>query len=135
LSLKLDGEATTRGQLDNYALLQELGAKYPADFLKMFQDLRWTQDPDAVTYIKDETLMAANLQKKLVAENRTKSLLTAKVKPEIIENPCDFKKISQQMKEKQERIVANLKKINAFQFLQSWLKVRSRPAVLMFREW
>jgi len=121
-----DCEATTSGQLGNAALIQELGAKYPGDFQKMFQDLRWMQDPDAVTYIKDETLMAENLHKKVqTAAVRTKSLTATGIKPVIAENKYDFKKISRQMREKEERIVANLKKVNAFVKMGSYAWVVS----------
>lgn len=39
------------GQLDNYVLLQTLGAVYPLEYLAMFTDLRWINDPGALTYI------------------------------------------------------------------------------------
>ncbi len=39
------------GQLDNYVLLQTLGAVYPQEYLAMFTDLRWINDPGALTYI------------------------------------------------------------------------------------
>lgn|GEM_PF-1142341 len=46
-----DPEAQRRGQLDNAELLQVLSALYPSQFFPMFNDLRWTDDPDALTYI------------------------------------------------------------------------------------
>jgi penicillin amidase len=39
------------GQLDNYTLLQTLAAVYPAEYGAMFTDLRWINDPSALTYI------------------------------------------------------------------------------------
>ncbi len=48
-------------QLDNGTLLQELAAKFPADFPGMFEDLRWLNDPDALTYIPDADLAATPL--------------------------------------------------------------------------
>jgi penicillin amidase len=39
------------GQLDNYVLLQTLAAVYPQEYLAMFTDLRWINDPGALTYI------------------------------------------------------------------------------------
>lgn len=48
----------SHGQLDNAQLLNELMAKYPADFMTMFGDLRWTNDPDALTYIPDDAAQA-----------------------------------------------------------------------------
>lgn len=40
------------GQLDNYILMQTLAAVYPAEYLAMFTDLRWINDPGALTYIQ-----------------------------------------------------------------------------------
>ncbi len=41
-----DPDALDTGQIDNAALYQDLGPV-------MFQDLRWTNDPEAQTYIVD----------------------------------------------------------------------------------
>ncbi len=46
-----DPEALNTGQLDNYALVQTLAAVYPAEYLAMFSDLRWLNDPSAQTMI------------------------------------------------------------------------------------
>ena len=51
LQRNFDGESLSTGQLDNAAMLQELAATYPTDYLAMFSDLRWVNDPDAVTYV------------------------------------------------------------------------------------
>ena len=48
---KFDCEATSRGQLDNAVLMQKLRAKFPASAMAMFHDLRWVNDPRALTYI------------------------------------------------------------------------------------
>ncbi len=50
---QFDPEATDTGQLDNAALLQELGAAFPSQYQGMFADLRWINDPAAQTYIPD----------------------------------------------------------------------------------
>jgi penicillin amidase len=57
LQRNFDGEALSTGQLDNAALYQELAAKWPADSAAMFHDLRWVNDPDAVTYIPPATAL------------------------------------------------------------------------------
>ncbi len=44
-------EVLGRGQLDNAVLAQTLGAVYGLEGLAMFQDLRWFNDPSALTYI------------------------------------------------------------------------------------
>jgi penicillin amidase len=51
LQRNFDPEALATGQLDNAALLQELAASYPSEYLAMFSDLRWLNDPEAVTMI------------------------------------------------------------------------------------
>jgi len=50
-----DPEALDMGQVENAALLQALGAVYPADYQAMFADLRWINDPAAQTMIPEET--------------------------------------------------------------------------------
>ena len=46
-----DFAANNFGQLDNYTLFQTLAAVYPEEYLAMFSDLRWINDPAALTYI------------------------------------------------------------------------------------
>jgi len=47
-----DPEAQTQGQIDNAALYQGLVTTYgTTDGPRMFEDLRWVNDPDALTYI------------------------------------------------------------------------------------
>ena len=54
-----DFASNNLGQLDNYVLLQTLNAVYPAEYLAMFSDLRWVNDPGALTYIQVDTPNAA----------------------------------------------------------------------------
>jgi penicillin amidase len=51
LQRNFDPEAFETGQLDNYVLFQTLAAVYPTQYLAMFQDLRWLNDPSAQTMI------------------------------------------------------------------------------------
>jgi penicillin amidase len=46
-----DGEAQGQGQLENGILAQTLAAAYGAEGLAMFADLRWINDPSALTMI------------------------------------------------------------------------------------
>lgn len=48
-----DPEAQKLGQLDNADLIQTLAGMYPDQnqYVTMFNDLRWANDPDALTYI------------------------------------------------------------------------------------
>ncbi|MEA3333268.1 MAG: penicillin acylase family protein, partial [Pseudomonadota bacterium] len=121
-----DCEATGQGQLDNFALYQGLAARFPADFQMMFQDLRWTDDPDAVTYIADETMMASTLPKNSLQPTKS-TKATATIQPQLknIQTSHDFKKIAAEMKETREEIVANLKEINAYVKMGSYAWVLS----------
>ena len=57
-----DCEAQTQGQIDNAALYQGLMAAYGgAQGTAMFEDLRWVNDPDALTYIP-KPLMVSRAQ-------------------------------------------------------------------------
>ncbi|MCD6292432.1 MAG: penicillin acylase family protein, partial [Deltaproteobacteria bacterium] len=120
-----DGEGTTHGQIDNYALYQTLAAKYPADFQMMFQDLRWMDDPDAVTYIVDETQMASSEKKKVIKTATLKKTMPTSAGKKLVANSPNFKKIAHDMRQKQETIVANLKKINAYVKMGSYAWVVS----------
>jgi penicillin G amidase len=51
LQHNFDGEGSGTGELDNAVLLQTLASSFPADAINMFNDLRWLDDPQAVTYI------------------------------------------------------------------------------------
>ena len=51
LQRQFDPEALETGQLDNYALFQTWAAVFPADYLYMFTDIRWINDPSAQTMI------------------------------------------------------------------------------------
>ncbi|MBN2430839.1 MAG: penicillin acylase family protein [Acidobacteria bacterium] len=49
-----DSEASLTTQVENTVLLQELASRFPADYLLMFNDLRWFNDPDALTILPGE---------------------------------------------------------------------------------
>ncbi len=51
LQREFDPEALEQGQLVNAYLAQALQAQYGQQGLAMFQDLRWINDPEALTYI------------------------------------------------------------------------------------
>ncbi len=54
-----DPEAlSATAQLDNYGLFQTWAAVYPTEFLAMFSDLRWLNDPSAQTMIPGEPKQA-----------------------------------------------------------------------------
>lgn len=51
LQREFDPEAMNIGQLENYALLGALEENYGQTGLAMFSDMRWLNDPEALTYI------------------------------------------------------------------------------------
>jgi len=54
-----DWVSENAGQLENYALVQTLGAVYGLEGQAMFGDLRWVNDPTAQTYIPSNGTKAA----------------------------------------------------------------------------
>jgi penicillin amidase len=104
-----DPEAQTSGQISNAALYQGLVAAYgPTQGPRMFEDLRWLNDPDALTYIPKplRTSMAIGLQES-----------TEEMQSPPMENPPslpDMREVAQRMAEERSEIDENLKKINAY---------------------
>ena len=101
-----DPEAQEMGQIDNAALYQGLVAAYGVtQGPRMFEDLRWLNDYDALTYIP-KPIKVSKAQK---STERTLSPL--------MENPPSFpdlREVAKSMAERQSRIDENLKKINAY---------------------
>ena len=65
LQRQFDPEALAMGQLNNYVLFQTLAAVYPTQYLAMFSDLRWLNDPSAQTMIPPPAAAA----KRMVADS------------------------------------------------------------------
>ncbi len=128
-----DGEATGQGQIDNIGLFQELGATFPADYQVMFQDLRWQDDPDAVTYIAEDAEPQTALNQKNKTPATAGQLVPANQianysSPDLLnkfDSTCDFQEIADQMQQTNDQIVANLKKINAYVKIGSYAWVVS----------
>lgn len=106
MSRNFDCEGQKTGQIDNAALYQGLVAAYGAtQGTQMFEDLRWVNDPDALTYIP-KPIKVSRAQK---SGERTLSPL--------MENPPSFPDLraaAKNMAEMQAQIDENLKKINAY---------------------
>jgi penicillin amidase len=109
LMRNFDPEAQTQGQINNAALYQGLVTRYGAvQGTRMFEDLRWINDPDALTYISKplRTSMAIGLQES-----------TAGIRSPLMENPPSFPdmgEVAKSMAEQRSEIDENLKKINAY---------------------
>lgn len=59
LQREFDPEAHKNFQVDNMKLFSALAIAYPQTFMNMFDDLRWKNDPNALTYIPFLQLPAA----------------------------------------------------------------------------
>ncbi len=113
-----DVEAQKMGQIDNAALYQGLMTLYPTTGAGMFEDLRWINDPDALTYIPGDIAPF---------ESKEAALST------LMENPPSFPDVSglaKSMAEMRSRIDENLKKINAYVKMGSyaWTVAGSKTA-------
>ncbi len=113
-----DVEAQKMGQIDNAALYQGLMTLYPTTGAGMFEDLRWINDPDALTYIPGRIVPL---------ESREKAL------SQLMENFPSFPDVSsvaKSMAEMRSRIDENLKKINAYVKMGSyaWTVAGSKTA-------
>ena len=101
-----DCEAQTQGQIDNAALYQGLVTIYgTTDGPRMFEDLRWVNDPDALTYIP-KPIKVSKAQKS-----------TVETQTSLMKNPPSFPDlagVAKSMADTRSQIDENLKKINAY---------------------
>ncbi len=99
-----DPQALRTGQIDNSALYQGLVAVYGAgNGARMFEDLRWLNDPDALTYIHKPIRVPL-------------AVPTEPAPTPLMLNPPSFpdlREVARRMSETQKEIDENLKKINA----------------------
>ncbi|HHQ47638.1 MAG TPA: penicillin acylase family protein, partial [Acidobacteria bacterium] len=102
-----EGRGVT-GQLDNAVLLQTFAQVYPNDYLAMFSDLRWRNDPAALTYIHDEKEEASNPIPKVTASSMP-----------------DLRAAATRIKSRHDRRIVDLKRINAFTKMGSYAWVVS----------
>ncbi len=99
-----DSEAYRMGQIDNAAIYKDLMEKFPNDFQGMFDDLRWVNDPDALTYIEGSGTTAPTLMK--VADQSL-------VKERAQDIP-DLRQAAKNMNRTYNNVLENLKKVNAY---------------------
>ena len=106
MSRNFDCEGQKTGQIDNAALYQGLVAIYGAtQGTRMFEDLRWVNDPDALTYIP-----------KPIKVSRAQKSGERALSP-LMENPPSFpdlREVAKSIAETRSQIDENLKKINAY---------------------
>jgi penicillin G amidase len=119
LQRSFDPEALGQTQIDNASLFQTLLTEFP-EGLEMFEDLRWINDPDALTYIPEE-------------ETATSGLMKMGSRPLFKKThafPANFGKAAKKMAKVRQNVVKNLKKINAFVKMGSyaWTVAGSKTA-------
>lgn len=102
LQRNFDSEALNLTQIENAALYQKLVTSFGYEAgSDMFEDLRWTNDPDAQTVIDSSST---------VSMKKTES---SPLKVKRASTP-DFKKVAVNMTKNRDRVVNQLKKINAY---------------------
>ncbi len=110
LQRNFDGTALSQTEVRNAALYQELKEAFPDDYTGMFEDLRWLNDPDALTYIPPDAGPASS---RMTMEGLPRS------RGEAGEFP-DLRGVASKMSEMQNRVVERLKSINAYVKLGSY---------------
>lgn len=103
LQRNFDPEAYGTFQIENMALYGALAAAFPASFQGMFDDMRWINDPDALTYIPPVVGTSASPTK---AE---KTLISEQPAADV----PDFGEAAKKIAKMQKDIEENLKRINA----------------------
>ncbi len=104
-----DCEALEFGQIQNAALFQGLTTQYgPVEGYGMFNDLRWLNDPNALTYIP------AAVPKAMMAAPALAATSASAQAPAIQGSPADFKGAYDNLATQKNTVINNLKKINAF---------------------
>jgi penicillin amidase len=108
LQRNFDGEGTSQQEVRNAALYQDLAARFPDDYIGMFEDLRWLDDPDALTYVP-----AGGGDKLAPMTAASRSLSMAPVRPAPGALP-DLRQTADRMKAVEDEVVERLKSINAY---------------------
>jgi penicillin G amidase len=108
---EFDCEALELGQIENAALFQQLTGQYgPTVGYGMFNDLRWVNDPNALTYIPPvvKKAMAMTATAPAGAAAQTSSLQGT---PAVSD---DFQSVYEDLAARKNTVTENLKQINAF---------------------
>jgi penicillin G amidase len=114
---QFDCEAFKTGQLENAALLQQLLTKYGPAGMAMFNDLRWVNDPEALTYIPSAAPKAMMMAAPGIAASEVEAPA-----PVI---SADFEAAAEDITGRMNTAMDNLKKINAFVKMGSYAWVVS----------
>jgi penicillin amidase len=114
---QFDCEAFKTGQIENAALLQQLLTTYGPAGMAMFNDLRWVNDPEALTYIPSAAPKAMMMGAPAPAAPEV-----AAPAPVI---SADFETAAEDITGRMNTVMENLKRINAFVKMGSYAWVVS----------
>jgi len=120
LQRNFDREATSQREINNAALLQDLQDDFPADYMGMFNDLRWLNDPDALTYIPSGgggSILAPMAARAASASAHPPARGEASFP--------DLREVAERMAETRENVVESLESINAYVKMGSYAWVVS----------
>ena len=107
---QFDCEALGQGQMQNAALYQKLTGVYgPAAGSGMFNDLRWLNDPEALTYIPPVSTTAMTM-----AQAAPSAGIQAPEVTGSLVGSVDFGAVSENLTQQFNTVTENLKNINAF---------------------
>ncbi len=118
LQREFDPEALNTGQLDNYQLYWGMYQYFPQDYQAMFHDLRWVNDPQALTYIPPPAGAAPVKQMSRAQEMNA-------LARQFSELPPGTEKAVKQTSDIIHSVIDNLKKINAYVHMGSYAWVVS----------
>jgi len=109
LQRNFDGEGTSQQEVSNAALYNDLLDRFPDDYEGMFEDLRWLDDPDALTYIPPGggSILAAMKAAARPASQSAAPQAPGRALP-------DLRQTAARMAEIQNSVVESLKSINAY---------------------
>ena len=115
-----DPEATKPDQIDNAALYNNLMEKFPNNYQGMFDDLRFINDPEALTFIENGETPSSTLMK--ITENRLWKKGTRDVP--------DLRQVSKDMNKTYNSVLESRKKINGYVKLgsQAWVVAGDKTA-------
>jgi len=125
LNRNFDPGAYKRGQLDNAALIQYLTTVFGGPTgQQMFEDLRWTNDPDAQTYIpKQSQAASAKASGQRVKSSPAGAMAIGAAN---LRMPAyDLQKLAEKMKQRMQRQRNSLEEINALVEMGSYAWVVS----------
>jgi penicillin amidase len=119
LQHNFDSEGFSTAQIDNAGLLQGLADTFGSEAPGMFEDLRWINDPDALTYIPAEEAKAMSVSRSMVQPTACKSNLSS---VSSVDGSADFNfgPAATAMSDIRNEVIENLKGINAYVKLGSY---------------